>query len=103
MCTSRLLLCAALFSVSAADAAFERALFPQPLVDTIVRVTPAPATLADVDRPCGGVGYDRPFGLQALSGHRLLLAAPLPLGVALGLGGARRGPPRHREYAAWLG
>lgn len=105
MCTSRLFFCAAgsLLLASVAGAAFERALFPRPPLGTVPRVTTNPATLADVGRPCGGVGYDRPFGLQALSGHRLLLAVPLSRGVALGLGGARRGPPRHREYSAWLG
>ena len=105
MCTARLLFCAAwsLSFVSVTGAAFERALFPQPLLDTISRVTTNPASLADVHHPCGGVGHDRPFGLQALSGHRVLLDVPLPRGVAMKLGGARRGPQRHREYAAWLG
>ena len=104
-CAARLLFCAAwsLSFVSVTGAAFERALFPQPPLDTISRVTTNPASLADVHRPCGGVGHDRPFGLQALSGHRVLLAVPLPRGVAMGLGGVRRGPQRHREYAAWLG
>ena len=71
MCTTRLLFCAAwsLSFVSVTGAAFERALFPQPPFDTISRVTTNPASLADVHRPCGGVGHDRPFGLQALSGH----------------------------------
>ena len=105
MCTARLLFCGAwsLSFVSVTGAAFERALFPQPLLDTISRVTTNPASLANVHHPCGGVGHDRPFGLQALSGHRVLLDVPLPRGVAMKLDGARRGPQRHREYAAWLG
>ena len=88
MCTARLLFCAAwsLSFVSVTGAAFERALFPQPLLDTISRVTTNPASLADVHRPCGGVGHDRPFGLQALSGHRVLLDVPLPRGVAMKMG-----------------
>ncbi|MFP6589345.1 MAG: hypothetical protein VCE12_02365, partial [Candidatus Latescibacterota bacterium] len=96
MCTARLLFCAAwsLSFVSVTGAAFERALFPQPPLDTISRVTTNPASLADVHHPCGGVGHDRPFGLQALSGHRVLLAVPLPRGVAMELGGARCGGGR---------
>lgn len=106
MCTSRLLFCAAgsLLLASVTSAAFERALFPQPPLGANPRVTTNPATLAHVGRPCGGVGYDRPFGLQALSGHRLLLAVPLSRGVALGLGGlagARPGTGSTRRGSVW--
>ena len=92
MCTARLLFCAAwsLSFVSVTGAAFERALFPQPPLDTISRVTTNPASLADVHRPCGGVGHDRPFGLQALSGHRVLLAVAPATGSRNGTG--RRSP-----------
>jgi hypothetical protein len=72
MRTARLLFCAAssLSFVSVTGVAFECALFPQPPLDTISWVTTNPASLADVHRPCGGVGHDRSFGLQALSPAR---------------------------------
>ncbi len=86
-----------------ADAAFERALFPLSPLDTVAQLTSGPAGLGEVRRPCGSISHDRPFGLSALSGHRLLLATPLPWGLAVGAGGAMRGPPRHREYGGWMG
>jgi len=92
-----------LWLVTAPQAAFERPVFPLPPLDATFRPTINPATLADVRRLCGDIRHDRPFGLTALAGQGLLLAAPLSPHAGLGLGVARRGPDRHRESVAWLG
>lgn len=89
--------------LATADAAYERSLFPHPPLDILPRLTTNPATLGDIEHPCGGIGHERPFGLAALSGHQLLLATPLPARFVIGFGAARRGPVRHREYAIWTG
>lgn len=89
--------------LTTADAAFERSLFPRPPLDNLPRLTTNPATLSDIKRACGGIGYERPYGLAALSGHQLLLATPLPARLVMGFGAARRGPVRHREYTIWVG
>ena len=92
-----------LWLVSAPQAAFERPVFPLPPLDATFRPTINPATLADVQGLCGDIRHDRPFGLTALAGHGLLLAAPLSPRVSVGLGVARRGADRHRESVAWMG
>ena len=94
---------ALLWLVTAPEAAFERPAFPSAPLDAAFRPTVNPATLGDLRGLCGGIRHDRPFGLPALSGHGLLLAAPLSRRLALGLGAARRGPDQHREYVAWMG
>jgi len=81
--------------LATADAAYERSLFPHPPLDILPRLTTNPATLGDIEHPCGGIGHERPFGLAALSGHQLLLATPLPARFVIGFGAARRGPVRH--------
>ncbi len=105
MATSRLFLFCfgCLCMVSAPQAAFERAVFPQPPLTTGFRPTISPADLSDLRQLCGGIRHDRPFGLAALSGHGLLLATPLSARLGLGFGMAQRGPRRHREYSAWIG
>ncbi len=89
--------------VSAPQAAFERAVCPQPPLTADFRPTINPADLSGLRRFCGGIRQDRPFGMASLTGHGLLLATPLSARLGLGLGMARRGPRRHREYSAWIG
>jgi hypothetical protein len=93
-------LSACLLGASPVRGAFERPLFLSPDAPAGL---PEPALFADAQRPCGGLAWDRPFGLRELMGHRGAWALPLRRSVVLGAGLALRGPQRHRERGAWAG
>lgn len=91
-----------LLLAGAGRAAFERSLFPTG-PGAAPGLTVNPAQLAGANRSaCGQVGHERPFGLDGLSGHHLLLAAPVFGPLRLGVGLGQRGPEAWRERGVWL-
>ena len=90
-------------TAAVAGGAFERGPFadPQAAPD---RLGANPARLASATAAiCGHLVHDRPFGLQELAGHNLLVAAPGIGRARTGFGLAVRGPPQHREQAILAG